>query len=848
MNMSAINFFFSVALIAAANFIDHASSFSSPPSLLQKIDSSSFQSNILYPNKNLRYSSKIHASGMMSNDDLISSLLNNNNGNTSGGKDKDPYSRYTHQIAIPLSDASELHSALHPIQTSLVRDCPRLIRACIMPALLRMPLLYVDGSTLETANGGILGGSGTSDNDGSVDAILEGVVHGAIREVIYGEKEEGNNKQQMGGGSSSPVVSIDTVADPILLPFRGLELQGEDNSVLYAVGNNINDITQKKKSQYDIDDEDDGVIVVDEWSSSAATTEATNTGPSGWEILEKLVLNIQNELESKYGLSTCWPLDEPQGEEIYDDPMVAAIKAKQRKWRPRVPFVRLPTDFYQDLKDDMAKRGDANEEDDDAPSPIDMGLDGISPQFWYDSWAEEDITEGVRMPSVAVYRRIVPGGGEAESSFYVPNSSASDRSTQPWNNSAGSGSNSNGGKNNMELPVGDSKLTARERREKAKAMERLGEEEQRAEREWEQGKARWMEEMNDPSFGGDMEGGSKSVLDEDSFAQFDVGMETGEVTVEGDAAYSSPWSERGVDDSLNQAGGDTTPDEEFSASDGESSSADNNQATSELLDTPSRAETKTPKELPSIENNPIFQRLWKGQTQVASEGQNTAVALDGTPPTEDVPLPPYPSDGHFVGAWRVVSSPLGTEIPSIDSESKSSDNFILRVDGQVMGGPVLNTEYQHKAAGGSWRMFQARRKSAGDEEVPIAQTRLRIRLLVPPEKERALVMEGEVTRMVMPGAGDASSSPSDGWMLASGGMLDGMIQNLDVVDSSTPGPDSEGLLYCGGEAWTEDLDGLNRRKIGPFSLMKLKSIDRKNLIYTVDVARPTASEGDEDAE
>ena len=44
---------------------------------------------------------------------------------------------------------------------------------------------------------------------------------------------------------SSDGVMIDMVK-PILLPFRGLELQGKDNSVLYAVGNNINDKRDQK--------------------------------------------------------------------------------------------------------------------------------------------------------------------------------------------------------------------------------------------------------------------------------------------------------------------------------------------------------------------------------------------------------------------------------------------------------------------------------------------------------------------------------------------------------------------------------------------------------------------------
>ena len=142
----------------------------------------------------------------------------------------------------------------------------------------------------------------------------------------------------------------------------------------------------------------------------------------------------------------------------------------------------------------------------ESPSRIEMGFDGISPLFWYEAWGEDDILRppGVRMRSVAIYRRMVPGGGEAESSFYLPTSSVG---SHPWTNDANSAMgffDRFGSKKthvSMQLPVGDAKLVAHERREKAKAMERLGEVEQREEREWEAGKALWMEEMSQQSQG-----------------------------------------------------------------------------------------------------------------------------------------------------------------------------------------------------------------------------------------------------------------------------------------------------------------------------------------------------------
>ena len=235
----------------------------------------------------------------------------------------DPYSRF------------QRHTQIVPLHIS-----PSSIRPFMSYKYLYSRLSEIDCS-LE--NGNLIGGGGS----GSVDAILEEVVHKAIREVVFGD-EKGLSSVAT---SSSGMIEM---AEPIPLPFEGLELQGEDNSALYAVGNNVNDETDsmKKKNQIndDEDEEDDGVFVVDDWSTATMIETAVieTSGPSGWEMLEKLVHSIQNELESKYGLKTCWPLDKPQGEEIdYDDPMVAAIKQKQRKWRPRVPFVRLPSDSYR---------------------------------------------------------------------------------------------------------------------------------------------------------------------------------------------------------------------------------------------------------------------------------------------------------------------------------------------------------------------------------------------------------------------------------------------------------------------------------------------------------------------
>ena len=88
--------------------------------------------------------------------------------------------------------------------------------------------------------------------------------------------------------------------------------------------------------------------------------------------------------------------------------------------------------------------------------------------------------------------------------------------------------------------------------------------------------------------------------------------------------------------------------------------------------------------------------------------------------------------------------------------------------------------------------------------------------------------------------------------MASGGIIDGMKQNIEDAQARPERPESksgEGLLHCSGEAWMEDADGgANRKKVGPFALMKLKTVDRSKLIYTVDVTRTPKGDGESEVD
>lgn len=127
----------------------------------------------------------------------------------------------------------------------------------------------------------------------------------------------------------------------------------------------------------------------------------------------------------------------------------------------------------------------------------------------------------------------------------------------------------------------------------------------------------------------------------------------------------------------------------------------------------------------SIEDNPVF-KAYKEGTLTANTSKPKA------PLTKK--LGPYPGNDHFVGIWKVVVNPMGVD--SNSNTDEGSENILLRVDGTTAAGPTLNPETNQKAAGGTWKLSE---EANGD-------VLLRIRLLIPPEKKRILVMEGRVNR------------------------------------------------------------------------------------------------------
>ena len=214
----------------------------------------------------------------------------------------------------------------------------------------------------------------------------------------------------------------------------------------------------------------------------------------------------------------------------------------------------------------------------------------------------------------------------------------------------------------------------------------------------------------------------------------------------------------------------------------------------------SEKELSQPKNKPPIEDNEIFKKFKNG---------TLAPKQEAPPPAPE--LPPFPSRPHCGGFWKVLESPTGFAVEETDSSR--TDNLVLRVDGTTAGGPILDQTTRQKAAGGAWRL-------EGDD--------LRIRLIIPPGKERILVMQGKVELV----------STKTNIQLASNTFG---IPKLEARQARSAA-EMEDVIYCKGEVWVEDaITKMNRSEVGSFSLMKLSTpSDPKE--FSITVPQPTRNQ------
>ena len=574
----------------------------------------------------------------------------------------------THCVAILMDNCDELMLELESIQRAILYHCPILVNACIPQATSRIPLLYV------TIN----------DDEQQSNQQLAEIVDEVVKNHLFPK-----NSQE--------------TAEPLMLPFQTLEIDGKANEVLQTVG-----------------------------QGDSATK------------LKTVVEELQARFHDK-GWSTELPVDP---------------ESADGSFRPRLPFMRLPQNWDELLAEE--RNGD-----EDRFLTSDEGGNGISPILWF-KWLEDDFGTA-RMREIGVYQRRRSFSGNNEQAFYFPYDS-------------------------VQLPLGDEKISKEEKKYRDYQDSRMQEAERLQAQENEDG-----EIVNDAP-----------IADDDLLLQ--------KTRDRLEILYKSPAT-----DDLTL---ESDPETETSVSASNSNTADSPAQVpirpeapkdEEVIDDwtkkrieqvianrqKAREDLAKAKDKPPIEENDVFAKYREG-TLVPKEDQ----------PAPMPALPPFPSREHCIGFWRVISSPTG--FPVEEGDASRSDNLILRVDGTTAGGPILDQETRQKASGGTWRFY-------GDK---IDDAKLIIRLVIPPKKERVLVMEGHLEK----------ASLSSDVALASSSF--GIPELEERKKQSIKGMDD--LLYCSGNVWIEDaVTKKNRDDIGSFSLMKMEvSTDS----YTITVPKPVRNQ------
>ena len=299
-----------------------------------------------------------------------------------------PYNKYTHLIAIPMEECHDLCIELESVQRAILYHCPSLIHACVVPVVTRLPLLYVDASSPMAASSSLalsqdsrnilndgeqelyqkaanaLFGSSSSSSassySNSIDEaaeaatqktidhdpaqLLHKIVQETVLELIYSPSTDtllsepdpsmpSNEQSQVANGR----INSDGIK-PLMIKFKGLEIDGNKNEVLYCVGKKTETI--------------DGECC------------------EGTQRSRKLVETLRSKIEA-LGYKTMLPPDEPQSSGKEKDVQFdhgGSGKEDQPIWRPRIPFMRLPPDFEKKLprirQREMDERNTDNSDDD----------------------------------------------------------------------------------------------------------------------------------------------------------------------------------------------------------------------------------------------------------------------------------------------------------------------------------------------------------------------------------------------------------------------------------------------------------------------------------------------------
>jgi hypothetical protein len=494
-------------------------------------------------------------------------------------------------------------------------------------------------------------------------------------------------------------------------------------------------------------------------------------GDDGTTKLQALVQDLKKAIENLGWQAT-----------LPSDPHVASSKTAEQNFRPRIPFMELPKAFDDNLSRFKDESTTISDEDFEFLNSSEGG-NGISPIFWC-QWWDDVFGRNIRLKEIAIYPR--SQGISALSSdlsysmFYMPYETIS-------------------------LPDANSAMMRSEQKFQEYQDERTEEQQRQMSPE---------EAIETSSKPTEPEKQEKDVLMTKTYERLEqlysnsVGDESG--FIEEDAVEGLAENNNIPKDSNDENGAESLGDLSIGLQ--KEASPDDfiddwmKARIKKAVESQESEKARNPvkKEMPPIAENPVFKAYKEGTLTPKKE------RLD----KKKKDLGPYPNSGHFTGIWQVVSSPTG--FATEESTSERSENLILRIDGTTAGGPILDPETKQKAAGGTWKILE------GDD----GEVTLRIRLVIPPQKERVIEMIGRVNRVGMSSSGIPMASKAFG------------IPHLEAMAKISSSDDAD-FIMCSGEVYVEDaVTKKNRERIGEFSLTKIQGLKARS-DYTITIPKPT---------
>lgn len=454
-------------------------------------------------------------------------------------------------------------------------------------------------------------------------------------------------------------------------------------------------------------------------------------------------------------------------------------------FRPRVPFMELPQEFDDNLSQFKDETMDIKEEDFEFLTSSEGG-NGISPIFWC-QWWDDVFGRNIRLKEVGIYPRSEIGSilsaDLGQPDFYIPYET-------------------------IALPDGNSAMLQTEQKFKKYQDERMEEEK----------KILNSEAAVKPPSSATCGEEEREILLSKTFDRLERIYTNSDQKESGWKGGEAARDLKGFDSAEDaNVNNESQDDDEILLEDVDLLSGSQQEASQDdfiddwmkarirqIVESQESEKARKPvkKDMPPVEDNPVF-RAYKDGTLVPKSEKVEQIKRE---------LAPYPSQDHFAGIWKVVSSPTG--FPAQESTNEFSENLVLRIDGTTAGGPVFDQETMQKAAGGTWKILEG-----NDGEV-----KLRIRMLIPPKKNRVLEMIGNVNRMGI-GSDITMASRAFG------------VPFLEALAKKSSG-DTGDFMMCDGDVFLEDaVTSKNRERIGEFSLTKIHGPKRPSE-YTITIPKP----------